>query len=375
MGSNTIIHLNGKSFDAVTGKLIAGTAGTPKARSIDGVVRPNKQAAVSFPKPAAHAVPPVAAAARKTHAPAPAAKNRGPHASNTLMRHTVHKPAAAPKSSLHPVVRTDILAAQPAVSVTSKLSAGGIDKHREARASRVNKSKLVSRFGKLQASASPALVSPVAEPASQTIAPPSPQQAVVKLKPSLTALPRRNSIDIFQKALVQATGHVDAKPSVRPHRVARKAARHHRLTSFSTAALAVVLIGGFLAYQNAANMTLRLASHKAGFAATMPGYRPSGFSVGHFAYSPGTVTLSFVSNSDSSRHFAITEKPSSWDSATLLNNFVATVGQDYQTVQAAGRTLYVTGNQATWVNNGIWYQVDTAGALSPDQLIDLASSM
>jgi len=291
------------------------------------------------------------------------------------MRHSVHKPSPAHKATLHPVVRTDILATAPTASVVSKLSAGGIDKRREARASRVGKSKLVSRFGTMQASSAPALVSLAPEPISQIITPPSPQQEVVKLKPHLKTLPRQRSMDMFQKALLQANSHVEATPKNRPHRAARKTARHHRLASTTAVALAVLLVGGFLAYQNTANLTLRMASHKAGFAATLPGYRPSGFSVGRFAYSPGNVTIRFVSNSDVGRHFAIIEKPSSWDSDSLLNNFVATVGQDYQTVQAAGRTLYVVGSVATWVNNGIWYQVDTGNALSPNQLIDLASSM
>lgn len=373
--THTIIHLNGKSFDAVTGKPVSShLESTPKARSIDGVVRTNRQAAVS-PQPVTAIASTSPAVSRKAHLPAPKAKGHKPHTSNTLMRSSVIKPAPGRQPSLHPITRTDILAAQPSIAVTSKLSAHGVDKRRQARASRVGKSKLVSRFGSLETQPSAALASPAAEPAAEIIVPPSPQQEVIRLKPRFNNLPGQKSMDIFQKALMQATSHVDAKPSARPHRAARKAARRHRLASASTAALAVVLVGGFLAYQNTANMTLRLASHRAGFAATMPSYRPSGFSVGRFAYSPGSITLSFVSNSDAGRHFAITEKPSSWDSETLLNNFVATVGQDYQTVQAAGRTLYVTDTKATWVNNGIWYEVDTASALSPSQLIDLASSM
>jgi hypothetical protein len=370
--TQTIIHLNGKSFDAVTGKPVGSTPhGVSKMRSLDGVVHAQKPARplqkistpTIMPKPA-----------RKTHTPAPAAKVRGPHTSKTLMRHSVHKPVEGHKAALHPVVRTDILATTPSASVMSKLSVGGIDKHREARASRVGKSKLVSRFGTLQASSAPALVSAAPEPISQIITPPSPQQKVVTLQPHLEGMPRQRPMDMFQKAVMQANSHVETTPKSRPHRAARKTS-HHRLASASAAVLAVVLVGGFLAYQNAANLTLRMASHQAGFAATLPGYRPSGFSVGRFAYGPGNVTIRFVSNSDAGRHFAITEKPSSWDSDSLLNNFVATVGQDYQTVQAAGRTLYVVGSVATWVNNGIWYQIDTGNALSPNQLIDLASSM
>ena len=65
-----------------------------------------------------------------------------------------------------------------------------------------------------------------------------------------------------------------------------------------------------------------------------------------------------------------------WDSQTLLQNFVSTSGQPYDAYKAAGRTVYVYGNgNATWVNGGVWYEVSDNGALSKDQIIQLANSM
>ncbi|HXR49659.1 MAG TPA: hypothetical protein VN778_01380, partial [Verrucomicrobiae bacterium] len=128
-------------------------------------------------------------------------------------------------------------------------------------------------------------------------------------------------------------------------------------------------------YANLTSIQLQVASSKAGFTANLPSYQPIGYSFAHLNYSPGNVAMQFQSNSDS-RAYAISEKLSAWDSQTLRSDFVAGIGQDYQTVQTAGHTLYVYGkNNATWVNSGIWYQIKSDGALSVHQLVELASSM
>jgi hypothetical protein len=72
----------------------------------------------------------------------------------------------------------------------------------------------------------------------------------------------------------------------------------------------------------------------------------------------------------------LTEKTSAWNSATLRDNFVASNAKTYQTVETGGRTIYLYGqNQASWVNGGIWYQVQSNGALSNHQLVELATSL
>lgn len=252
--------------------------------------------------------------------------------------------------------------------VAPKLSIGSVDARREARAGKIAKSKLISRFGEIKVPASLHLapaVTPVVSLAMPAAAP--------SLPPSMRG---QRSMDIFQQALLKANAHEPAKPSRKAYATKHRTRRRsHRLANVSSAALAVLIVGGFLAYQNVANVTIHMASAKAGFAASLPGYKPSGFSVGKFAYSPGNVTVNFHSNSDD-RHFALVEQPSNWDSATLLNDYVATTAKDYQTVQTAGRTLYIYGqNSATWVNSGVWYRVDGNNSLSTTQLTALASSM
>lgn len=367
--TKTQIQINGKSYDAITGKLIGSAPVSHRpSRSIDGVMR----------APQHHTTPGrTGQTARKAHAVAPSATTPKPHTAQTLARHAVSKPVARSGSHFKAVIRTDILATQPSVNVAPKLSALSIDKRRVARAKRVARSKLISRFGPMQISqaalSAPATTINLALPAAPTVA----HQPRAK---SPAPLPPRGpkSMDIFQRALENATTHElpPVPPKTRAHatRHKRRHSKAHRLANASAAAVAVVAVGGFLAYQSLPSVNLHLASRKAGFAATLPAYKPAGFSLGKFAYSPGKVSISFHSNSDDTRNFAVIERPTNWDSNTLLNDYVATAAPTYQTVESTGHTIYLYNSKATWVDNGIWYQVSSQG-LSQSQLINLAASM
>ena len=120
---------------------------------------------------------------------------------------------------------------------------------------------------------------------------------------------------------------------------------------------------------------MQYAAKKAGVAASLPTFKPEGFSAGKLTYSPGIVSVNFT-NAQSGDTFALTQKSSSWDSQALLDSFVATKTRTYQTIDAAGRTIYTYGNNnATWVDNGVWYRLDTKGSLTTNQLVQLALSM
>jgi hypothetical protein len=121
---------------------------------------------------------------------------------------------------------------------------------------------------------------------------------------------------------------------------------------------------------------MKVAAARAGFSASMPGYSPSGFAFkGPVQYSAGQVVVSFKSNTDD-RNFKLTQQTSSWSSDSLLNNYVAAGGKEYQTYQDRGRTIYIyDGSNATWVNGGVWYQIEGNADLSSDQLVRIASSL
>lgn len=384
VAKNTI-ELNGKRYDAATGELLAdGPAAAPRqtARTIDGIISADRHA-----KPAAHK--PV-----KTPAPRPAAvmdirsrrKSGGkaaqalsahrPQPAATLMRTVVHRPDLKPvRSSIKlsaplkpPIPGRDGLSPPLARALAEiKLSVSRVDPERLARAKRIARSQLVSRYGNIRqpgvlqrSHANHVAATSTSHAAART--PISPGTGQRRRQPAAGQ-------DIFTRALSQARSHEQVYQPPRAHK------RHRRLSSAAAAGLTVLLLAGFIAYQNVPNITMRLASSRAGFHASLPAYQPSGFSVGHFAYSPGMVAVNYHSNSDN-RQFSVTQKVSAWDSQALLNAVVATRDRPYQSYEQAGRTVYIYGNgTATWVSGGIWYTVTANGSLSTRQLLHLASSM
>jgi hypothetical protein len=293
-----------------------------------------------------------------------------PQPAQTLMRRAVKKPGPSLKRRVTAQSALATTAGQPKAAVLAKLSVAELDAKRLQHAQQVAKSRLISRFGGIGSSAAPT-VTPLAPTPN-----PHPTTKQAAAAPSVTishvATPPkrpRTTADMLEKALQQATSHQQPPPKRRRLGAAK------RITSISAAVLAVLVLAGFVALQNLPGLRLRMASDKAGFTASLPDYQPGGYHLSHLSYSPGVVALQFQTKS-SSRAYNITEKTSSWDSNTLRDMFVASASPQYQTVQSGGRTLYfLSQQQVTWVNSGIWYQVQGNSSLDNQQLVQLATSM
>lgn len=109
-------------------------------------------------------------------------------------------------------------------------------------------------------------------------------------------------------------------------------------------------------------------------AASLPAYRPSGFSLSRrIQADPGRIVLSFQSNSDD-RSFTVTQVSSNWNSQTLADSFL-TGKQSQRLQQSNGKTVYIyDGSNATWVDGGIWYRIEGKSMLNTSQLLQLADS-
>jgi hypothetical protein len=286
--------------------------------------------------------------------------------SKTLMRSAVSKPI--PKLRKIKSQSADTAAPttlQPLNNpISTDLAAGHLDKARFKRASRIRKSKLVQHFNMDFGNSKPSL--------TEVVPPSRPLASSTALGSIATSASSKPSLDIFEKALASATAH--EQPFVKPASKRSRLSRRLKITSAVCATL--IIVAGFLVYQNAGSINLYMASSKAGFQASLPSYRPSGFALGGLSSSTGTVAATFTSNSDS-RAFTLTEEPSDWDSPTLRDTFVVNVaGQNYQTIQSDGDTIFLYGtNNATWVSGGIWYQLTSRGSLSNQQLIEIANSL
>lgn len=352
-GQQNVIEINGKKYDAATGQLISAPRSAKPAMtktskpsvgvgSIDGFGPAPKKATV-------HHAPRHAA----SHA-----KKSTPQKSQTLMRSAVKKPVTPVKKAHEPIEHKSQLGSQHS---------------RHTAALSVPKSPQVHRYEHHSASTVVKKVQPLAvkKHTSTVIAPTAVHHA--QQKPHMSAAAK-----MIERSLANATAHEHPHHELPKKRskMAKKFGVSSRALAISSTVLAGVLLGGFFAVQNVPNLSMRVAATRAGFDAKMPGYNPSGFSFnGPINYTAGKVTVSFKSNTDD-RNYDVTQTASNWNSDALLSNYILQEEKQYQTYVDKGRTLYIYDqSNATWVDNGVWYQVEGESAMTTDQLIKIASSM
>ena len=347
-----IIQLNGKRYDARTGHLLS----IPKV---------NKPQAPSKPQ------------GKKIKVSHETSENsKKPHLhhrierAKTLMRQTVQKPTPAKqiehKSSASPKVhhrahRSDRLQ---------------IDPERLARAHQTAKNHLVNRFGTQKAASTIKFITvdlPVQpEPAEEA---PGPNEDWIPPSQAKTA---DHAQSVWEEAIDHATSHTQprAKRLGRRHRLSQKLGVSTNLVNVGAIALSVILLAGFIVYQNVPNLSMQLAAQRAGVPGALPGYQPSGFGLsGPIQYRSGQITLNFQSHSDK-RQFQIRQQSSDWSDVTLVKDYLVPEHATFQTRQAGNKTVYIYDNHnATWVDNGVWYQVEGNSSLNNEQLLQLAASM
>lgn len=399
--TNNFIELNGKRYDAVTGAflgvgpqpsssakpLASYTKANPKpspapspirGKVVDGIMpsktslsgashapKPMKPVKSMTPKPVvAHDIKPIA--------------HHKPQSAKTLRRDIVKQPDIKPQKPLKLQQPTDLIQHKPGVlTVVPKLSSDVVDPARATRAQHVPQSSQIERFRKQPAPrpAHHSALAPSPRPAQRSMESISRVHTPMHVEARHSLQPQKpGESDIFEQAIAYAKSHEQPSPHALTKVKAKRAHRRQKKIAGVFASVAMLAaLSGFIFWQNRADIELQLASARSGVPASMPTYRPDGYAVRGMTYSPGTVTIGFKSSGNS---FNVVQKSSNWDSETLLQNYVATSGQAYNTYSAAGRTVYVYGNDnATWVNGGIWYQINDQGQLSKDQLINLATSM
>lgn len=289
--------------------------------------------------------------------------------SKTLMRSSVHHPGDSLKRHLKAAPHTGALVKSPTFDIVPKRSIDMIDPRRIKRSHTVPRSQLVRRFAADSARLS-ATQPAVAARAAATYQQPAPASTTSQ-RPA-TAAHQQPAYDVFEQALRAANSHKEPYRPVK-HK-SKKLHRARQAVSIIASSLAILLIVGFVAYQNSAMLQLRLAASRAGISATLPAWQPSGFRLGTFSTSPGNLTISY--NSPAGQEFTITQSASNWDSTTLLSDYVYPNNETYQTLSSAGTTIYTYGNNdATWVSGGIWYKLTSNGSLSNSQIVNIATSM
>ena len=196
---------------------------------------------------------------------------------------------------------------------------------------------------------------------------------LVASEPQAATLTGSNLKDYLIKN--QLNQPVDKKARHKAEKSAAKLAskRHFTRTSLVTAALAVAVLGGYMAYTNMPSLSIRVAASQAGIDSQSP-YTPNGYSIdGPVAYSPGQMTISYKSNSGSPG-YSITEQNTSLDSKEAFDSLSGS-NSDYTTNDLDGIVVYYHNDNATWVKGGVLYTLNGNSLLSDDQIANIVKSV
>lgn len=342
-----VVHVNGKAYDAVTG------------RRIDGIVPPPK-------KPASKKVPISGGAKhqnRQSHLDSRDINHVQAHQterSQTLMRHAVKKPAPGLKKQLRP---THELAHKQPHTIPVKHVAHSVDEARLHRANQVEKSRQVRRYHDGH-EVKPVFTTMAVQAAPQDIPGAEPPTAP-------PPLPTNKPGDAFEQAIEGANHYIDI--AARKTHLKKKTRRH----AFSMAAgtLALLFIAGFAAYQNTPGLQIKVAGVRAGVATTTPNFQATGFAYGGTRAEDSKLIIGL---SAGDHQYQLSEQATNLSSEDMIKHVSATDASgtpNYEVVEAGVSTVYRLGDsQATWVKDGIWYQIHGDQGLSDDQLKNLVQN-
>ena len=329
------------------------------------------------PAPRAAAPAPVASTPQPTSSPAPTAQPR-PTATalhsrlkttqgrGVLDLRPTQQPTTTPQATAPALAQSTHHTPAPLPRTTSHQRQEAHVANRLEQAKRVARSPLVNKF-------SEASRLPAAPPQRQSHPAPQPAPAAYTGPelPKLTATQHEAMTRLAPQAPTPPPpAHHDAKPA--PRQRLKPSPQHSRV--LATAA-AIAIMAGYVWVQNYPKLALQNASGKAGLAASLPGYMPSSYTLAGTSTSAGLVTLDFHSP-NATEPLKIAQHRTSWDSSSLLDNYVIKNTDDFTSVQGQGLTVYLFGqNQAAWVNHGIWYSIEGASRLSREQILKIAYSL
>lgn len=182
---------------------------------------------------------------------------------------------------------------------------------------------------------------------------------------------------IKEQLIKEQLDNADTKRQYKDHKTPKQRSKKGRFISLASAALALIVLGGYLTYLNMPGLSIRVAAVQAGIDASLPEYHPSGYRFnGPITFANGEVALGYQANGGP-HSYNITQKASDWDSQAVLDNYVLTQSDgNYNIHSTQGLTVYTFGTKAVWVNRGILHEVDYSNApLSYDQIERIAASM
>lgn len=372
MEHNNIIELNGKRYDALTGKylgksqtpIVPATVSHGSTRTVDGFIkRPTLAGGHRTQTLNARPAEPVSTPQQSKSAHRQPPKHAMPHKpqhTKTLMRHAVNPPTAAEAKKNHGIAKSDSHTPELKKSVTN------VDGLRLRRSQNVQRHREIQRFktgNPKHPSNETQTITHVNKPAkyrtSAARASVAPQRAFEH--------PARHQ-DIFENAVARANSHQQPAP-----RHTKKTSRKTKLARITASATIIIALSGFTLWTQRPNIELRLASWQAGFSASMPKYTLEGYQRTFTRQEHGQIIIAYRSGD---RHYRITQQSSGWNSQTLKEQEVAGTGtKNLQTIESKGRLVYLYDSNASWVDGGVRYDITGDAPLTADDIAAIIDSM
>lgn len=298
--------------------------------------------------------------------------------SRTLNRRYIRRDTPAEQST--PAVTTsseDAEAPRPAAPAHKRVVTPAVSVHRAPTApAHTVQHAAISKFTKPATPAKrKATHRPDITPVPHAMATAAKQRAQVRQATPVAAHPKPSQV-IKQESIAAALDKTTPKSHKKDVHQKKQQGKVRRFAGLASAALAIVLLGGYLTYLNMPSLSTRVAAAQAGVDASYPGYLPSGYSLsGPVAYQQGSVSMKFAANS-SPRAYTLTQSESDWDSSAVLEkSVVPNSANHYTTSTISGLTIYSYDGVSTWVNNGILYTLTGNASLSDDQVQHIATSL
>ncbi len=230
--------------------------------------------------------------------------------------------------------------------------------------------KLVKSTAKKPVAARPAASRPIVKKsANRPVARPTSRTAT---RPAATSLDQDQALRRALRSVAAMDDEPDARPVKSPVR------RKGNVKRFALAFVCAVLCVGAVTYfvgTSIPDISVRVAAMQTGVEASYPSYIPRDYSLKDISSESGKITVTFEGHDNAS--FTLTEEKSSWDSTTLLRNYVEPTWKDnYTSTHEQGITIYVSGSNAAWVNGGVLYKINSVSAsLTNKQLRNIVTSM
>ena len=148
-----------------------------------------------------------------------------------------------------------------------------------------------------------------------------------------------------------------------------------KFLSFSLS-FAVAIFGvGYLTYTNLPEISSWISEIQSGMTVETPSYIADGYSPKGLAYFDGkNVNFEYKKNNS---NYKIQQTQSDWDSSALLQTYVNQKwSEEYSTTYSNGLTIYSNHRgESVWVNNGKLYKVEASDKISDDEIRKIATSL